>query len=354
MQIGTFSLMQHPSDRSESDVYRNEMAQAVEAEKLGYDIAWFAEHHFSPYGIAPSIHLNMAHLAALTTKIRIGNAVTILPFFHPFRLAEEVAMLDILSQGRISWGMGRGYQRHEFDAWEIPIAESRERFNEAIEIILQAWQEGPFEHRGKYWNFDKVEVFPKPVQKPRPPMYMAGISPPSVSYAAEQGFHLLTDQFQPTPMLAGAAKKYDETLKANGIDGKGMEKVALRQIFVDETKEKAEAIAAPGLLWYYQMIAKVGSPARHGEKFPAGYETYNMFTQLTGMANEGGDNFIKMLFDQVAICGTAEEVTDRLIQLHEAGFTGVIAWQNFGDIPHEATLASMRRFADKVAPNLPS
>ena len=108
MKFGVFSLMQWPEDRSQSDVYRNELAQLSEAEAQGYDGIWLAEHHFSRYGIGPAIHLTAAHLAARTERIRIGTAITILPFMHPIRIAEEVAVLDHLSGGRIDFGMGRG------------------------------------------------------------------------------------------------------------------------------------------------------------------------------------------------------------------------------------------------------
>ncbi len=108
MKFAVFSLMQWPEDRSQEDVYRNELEQLTVAETQGYHAAWLAEHHFSRYGIGPSIHLTAANLAARTERIRIGTAVTILPFFHPLRVAEEIAMLDIMSNGRFDWGVGRG------------------------------------------------------------------------------------------------------------------------------------------------------------------------------------------------------------------------------------------------------
>src|SRR5881392_1366329 len=133
--------MQWPQDRSATRVF-------------GDDRAWFAEHHFSRYGIDPAIHLTVAHVAARTARIRLGTAVTVLPFIPPIRAAEELATLDILSGGRIDWGVGRGYQRHEFDGFEVDITESRTRFQEALQIIFRAWQDGPFSHEGRHWRFD--------------------------------------------------------------------------------------------------------------------------------------------------------------------------------------------------------
>ena len=351
MNVGVFSLMQWPSDRTAARVFGDELAQAVDAERLGFDRAWFAEHHFSRYGIDPTIHLTMAWVAARTSRIRLGTAVTVLPFMHPIRAAEELATLDILSGGRVDWGVGRGYQRHEFEAFEVDITESRTRFVEALEIIFRAWQEGPFEHRGRHWSFDAVDVLPKPVQQPRIPTYMAAISPDSVTWAGEHGLPLLVDQFSSFDRVTEAGKEYRAALR--GADHDVADAAVLRQIFVGRTREEARAVAGPGLLWYYRMLAKVGSPARHGEEMPSGYEAYRLFSNLSGVAEGSGDEFLDLLFDQVAVCGDAAEVTDRLTALHEAGYPSVICWMNFGGIRHEDTVASMRRFVDDVAPNLP-
>ncbi|MFP6623823.1 MAG: LLM class flavin-dependent oxidoreductase, partial [Myxococcota bacterium] len=139
MKFSIFSLMQWPQDRSQEQVYANELTQPTAAESQGYDGAWLAEHHFSRYGIGPSIHLTAANLAARTSRIRIGTAVTVLPFFHPLRLAEEIAMLDIMSGGRFDWGVGRGYQSHEFAGFGQTIENSHLVFREQLEIVLRAW-----------------------------------------------------------------------------------------------------------------------------------------------------------------------------------------------------------------------
>ncbi len=353
MNVGVFSLMQWPHDRSAARVYGDEITQAVEAERLGYDRAWFAEHHFSRYGIDPAIHLTVANVAARTSRIRLGTAVTVLPFLPPIRAAEELATLDILSGGRIDWGVGRGYQRHEFDAFEVDITESRSRFEEALDIIFRAWQDGPFEHHGRHWSFDAVDVLPKPIQQPRIPTYIAAISPASCRWAATNGLPLLADQFSPFERLADGRKIYEEAFRRAGHARPLPEAVALRQVFVGRTREEAREIAIPGLLWYYRMLAKVGSPARHGEELPETYEAYKVFTMVSGMAEGTEDDFVDFLLDEVAVAGDASEVTDRLTALHDVGYPSVICWMNFGGLHHDDTLASMRRFIDDVAPELP-
>jgi alkanesulfonate monooxygenase SsuD/methylene tetrahydromethanopterin reductase-like flavin-dependent oxidoreductase (luciferase family) len=346
--------MQWPEDRTAARVYGDEIAQALEAERLGYDHMWFAEHHFSRYGIAPSIHLTLAHVAARTSRIRLGTAVTVLPFFHPLRVAEELAMLDVLSGGRIDWGVGRGYQRHEFDAFEVDIVESRPRFQEALEIIFRAWQDGPFEHQGQFWRFGAVDVLPKPVQQPRIPTYVAAISPESVAWAGSHGLPILTDQFAPFARLAEARKEFDEARRGAGLPDEPVETPALRQVFVGRTRAEARDVAGPALLLYYRMLGAVGSPARADEEMPSSYEAYSLLSRLSGVTAEGdSDDFVELLLDQVAICGEPAEVVDRLTGLHDCGFDNVILWMNFGGIRHEDAVASMRRFIDEVAPHLP-
>jgi len=345
--------MQWPQDRSAERVFGDEIAQAVEAERLGYDRAWFAEHHFSRYGIDPALHLVIANVAARTSRIRLGTAVTVLPFIPPIRAAEELATLDILSGGRIDWGVGRGYQRHEFDAFQIDITESRSRFEESLEIIFRAWQDGPFEHHGQHWDFDLVDVLPKPVQQPRIPTYIAAISPESVRWAGTNGHPLLVDQFSPFERLAEGRKIYEDAFRAAGHTSALPEAVSLRQVFVGRTRDEARELAVPALLWYYRILAKIGSPARHGEELPESYEAYKIFSMLSGMTEGTEEEFLDLLLDEVAIAGDAKEVTDRLTALYEAGYPSVICWMNFGGLKHEDTTASMRRFIDEVAPELP-
>src|SRR5205823_4231786 len=176
--------------------------------------------------------LTIANVAARTTRIRLGTAVTVLPFLPPLRAAEELATLDILSGGRIDWGVGRGYQRHEFDAFEVDITESRSRFEESLEIIFRAWQDGPFSHDGPHWRFEPVDVLPKPVQQPRIPTYIAAISPESVRWAGAQGLPLLVDQFSPFERLVEGRKIYQQAWTDARNTGPAPEAAALRPAFV--------------------------------------------------------------------------------------------------------------------------
>jgi alkanesulfonate monooxygenase SsuD/methylene tetrahydromethanopterin reductase-like flavin-dependent oxidoreductase (luciferase family) len=143
------------------------------ADRLGFDSCWMREHHFTDYGFLPNTMTMAAHAAALTERIRLGTAVITLPLHHPIRVAEEVALVDVLSGGRVDVGIGRGYQSVEFDAFGIPLREARDRTDEAIDVLRALWSKERVDHHGHFWHFDDVRLQPKPVQQPGPPLYYA-------------------------------------------------------------------------------------------------------------------------------------------------------------------------------------
>ena len=137
---------------------------------------WLAEHHFSTFSVCPSVHLMGAHVAARTKHLRIGTAVSLAALYHPLRLAEEVALLDVLSGGRVNWGAGRGFDRDRVRDFGVTPEESAERFREAVEIVLAAWRDERLDHHGRHFEFSDVEVLPKPLQQPHPPVWVAASS----------------------------------------------------------------------------------------------------------------------------------------------------------------------------------
>src|SRR5262245_15689916 len=180
MKFGMFFLLQWPRERKTQDqVYGETLDQITLAEELGWDAVWIAEHHFSDYGICPNIAVLAAAAAARTKRIRIGSGIVVTPFHHPLRIAEDWAMVDLISGGRLNLGLGRGYQKVEYDGFRIPQRESKERFQAALDVLNLAWQGEPFSYRGQFWQIDNVQTIPQPIQKPRPPIYVAAVSPES-------------------------------------------------------------------------------------------------------------------------------------------------------------------------------
>jgi len=351
MKFAVFSLMQWPEDRGQDDVFRNEVEQLTTAEQQGYDAVWLAEHHFTRYGIGPSIHLTAAHLAACTSRVRIGTAVTILPFFHPIRAAEEIAMLDQLSGGRIDWGAGRGYQKHEFDGFGVPIEKSHLIFREQLEVIQRAWTGEAFAHEGEFFQFPKLQVLPTPVQQPGPPVYIAALSPETIDWAADAGYPVLTDQFSPVSRIEENRARYRPRAEAAGVDVAATRLPTLRQVYVGETMAKAREHAAPALLWYYRTLAAVGSPGGKDGTLPDNYTFYRIWGDDALDPDADREGFLKFLFDECTIIGDAAFCRDKLQEHRERyGLDHLISWQNFGNLSHEATMASQRRFIEKVAP----
>ena len=162
-------------------------------DRTGYDAVWLAEHHFRSFSVCPSVHMVGTLAAARTKRLRIGTAVSLAPFYHPLRLAEEVALLDLLSGGRVNWGAGRGFARVEFTAFGVPPEESASRFRETVEIVLRAWTDERLRFRGPALRFDDVEVLPKPTQPPHPPVWLAAGSEGAIEWAAGRGFSILMD-----------------------------------------------------------------------------------------------------------------------------------------------------------------
>jgi alkanesulfonate monooxygenase SsuD/methylene tetrahydromethanopterin reductase-like flavin-dependent oxidoreductase (luciferase family) len=194
--MGSASAQRGLTDVDSAAGYRDFIDYVVEAEALGYASTWVVEHHFTGFGQVSATLSLLTFLAARTRSIRLCTAVTVLPWHNPVLLAEQVATLDLLSGGRLDFGIGKGYRHNEFQGFCIPMEEAEERFQEALTVLLKAWtSDERFSHHGKHWNFENVIVEPPTTQKPHPPIWMAAGSPPSIRRVAELGYGLLLDQF---------------------------------------------------------------------------------------------------------------------------------------------------------------
>ncbi|ETW97663.1 MAG: hypothetical protein ETSY1_21745 [Candidatus Entotheonella factor] len=180
----------------QSRIYAEALEQVRYAEELGFDSAWIAEHHSSRYGIFPSLMPILSHIAAQTTTIRLGAGVSVLPFHHPIRLAEEVAMVDLLSNGRLDFGVGRGSDDYEYGNFKIDFDSRDRRFQEVLDIILGLWTTEDFSYHGQYYQVDGLTIAPRLLQKPHPPVHLAvSRTAASVDVAVARGLPILTSSF---------------------------------------------------------------------------------------------------------------------------------------------------------------
>jgi alkanesulfonate monooxygenase SsuD/methylene tetrahydromethanopterin reductase-like flavin-dependent oxidoreductase (luciferase family) len=183
--------------------------EVVEAEQLGYYSTFVVEHHFTGFSQVSSSLGLLAYLAGRTTQIRLGTAVTVLPWHNPVHLVEQANTVDLLSGGRLDLGVGRGYRQSEFDGFGIPIEQAQERFDEALEVLLKAWgTKDRWSHAGKRWTYTDVIAEPEPVQEPHPPIWIASGSRKGIESAAERGFNLLLDPYATFDQIAERVSWY--------------------------------------------------------------------------------------------------------------------------------------------------
>src|SRR5579872_2519494 len=274
------------------------------------------EHHFTGHGQVSASMTVLAYLAARTKTIRLGTAVVVLPWHNPALIAEQAATLDLLSGGRVDFGVGKGYRQAEFDGFCIPIAEATERFDEAMEIIRKAWTtEGRFSHHGKRWHYDNVVVEPEPLQRPHPPLWMAAGSPDSVRRAARDGYNLLLDQLAQTDQIIRRVAAFREEC----------EKIGRRY--------ESNMVGTTRAL---QLI--------HSES-----ERQQMYETRKRVISAIGDLARDKLADRVEddtapIWGTPDEVIARLKHLEANGITNILL------VDPNASVANLRVFAREIMP----
>src|ERR1700730_10580992 len=222
VKLGVLQFFSWPERRVDlATVYARALERIEIMDQTGYDAVWLAEHHFSSFSVCPSVHLVGTLAAARTRRLRIGTAVSLAPFYHPLRLAEEVALLDLLSGGRVNWGAGRGFARVEVTAFAVPPEESSLRFRETVEIVLRAWTEERLNFVGQHFRFEDVEVLPKPTQLPHPPVWMAASSESAIEWAASRGLSILMDPHSSSAEIGRKRRHYAKRLAAAGFSEAG-------------------------------------------------------------------------------------------------------------------------------------
>src|SRR3989454_4019585 len=245
MRFGLFGSAQ--ARRGVPDVdsgagFREFVENNVEAEALGYHSTFIVEHHFTGFGqISATLNL-LTWIGARTTTLRLGTAVLVLPWHNPVLLAEQVATLDLLSGGRLDFGIGKGYRYNEFAGFCVPMEEADARFDECFEVILKAWTaDEPFSHRGTYWAFDTIVVEPPTAQRPHPPIWMGAGSERSIRRVAAQGFNLLLGQYASPTDVASHIAAYKSEVEARGRRFDPMQVGVTRAFFVTDAAEEREA-----------------------------------------------------------------------------------------------------------------
>ncbi|MGH7319290.1 MAG: LLM class flavin-dependent oxidoreductase [Candidatus Rokuibacteriota bacterium] len=327
MRLGVFSVVDHyPSElpRTVGELYRELLEQVEAAEALGFDSFWVAEHHFHEYGAIPSPPVWMASAAERTRRIRLGSAVSILPFRNPLHVAEDYAMVDILSGGRLNFGAGSGYLTHEFAGHGIDPESKRERFDEALEIILQAWRGARFSYEGRHHRVRDVQLNVTPLQQPHPPVWVAILRYEAAPFVARKGFPMMMVPYATTEHL-------DEIHQATR---------SFRQAYL-EAGHPAERLDLPFALHTYVTDSRAAAAAEAREAMDRYVRTRLYAKQRP---------YETLLEKQLVVTGSPDDCVRTLRLYEEAGMTHFLAIVNYGGLPQKTVLRSMERLATEVMP----
>jgi natural product biosynthesis luciferase-like monooxygenase protein len=313
----------------------------VESEELGFDSLWANEHHFDPYGgIVPSPPILLAALAQRTTRVRLGTSVVVLPLHNPVEIAEQLAMVDVLSGGRLEFGVGRGFLVADYEALGIPRADAQARLLEGLEVILRAWSGGPMSFHGKYYQFEDLDVWPRPEQRPHPPVWLSATqAPDSFELAGRRGYRLLTVAYRGVEPLAELTRLYRAAWTEAGHQPGAWEISAHYQVVVAENRREARTTAQAAVLGYLAAMRQAVNKARVQEPRR---EVPDAELQIDRMIDECR-----------VIVGTPDECVALLERAQEVlGVTLVDCTFYFGGLSFDQARRSQRLFATEVMPHM--
>ena len=332
MKFGLFGGAKSSGEGSVGDSlgYRKYIDYVLYAEELGYHSVFVVEHHFTGVGqLSASLNF-LSYLAGRTKRIRLGTAVVVLPWHNPVLLAEQVATLDLLSNGRFDFGVGKGYRQPEFSGFCIPIEEATERFDEALAFLRKAWTANDrFSHHGARWHFENIVIEPRPVQQPHPPLWMGAGSFESIRRAAQEGFNLLLDQIAPVDLIIERVAAYREELGKLGRRYRPGQIGVARALQIVRTEEERQSAYALRT----KVLKAIGGLARG-----PGAERYQ---------NIGSHADPNLASEESALLGTPEEIVARLKKLEAGGVDYVLLVDPTG------SKDALRTFAEEIMPAFP-
>ena len=348
MRFGLFFQASERAGESHAQRFEEMLDLAALADSLGFDVAWLAEIHFgAAFSLLSSPLMAVPAIAARTKRIRVGTAVTLLPLHQPLACAEQAATADILSGGRLEFGVGRGSIPSQFHGFRVPVAENRARFVEALEIIRLAWTRDRFSYEGRFYQVEDLAVVPKPLQRPHPPIRVAVHTLESFGHVAGLGVPIYSGTTTtPLPLLRECMTSYRQALSTAG-HAWGPEQMALMQpVHIGATSAAAREAMRPGVLQYYRNLETIFAslPDSYGEHLPRLKYIRETIADLP---------YDKFCRDQ-AVFGDTAEVVDRLQAAREEfGLSQIICWFDQGSmLPRAEVERVMRTFAERVMPKI--
>ena len=349
MEFGLFVEFPSREGTTQAQIFKDSMELIQAAEDSGSEGVWLAEYHFDPGRSVLSAPVTVAGaVAARTKKVKIGLAVHVLPLRNPVQIAEEIATLDHLSDGRLDFGIGRSAFPRIYQGYGFDYSESRDRFDECLEIILKSWTEERFSFKGKYYQYDDLCVVPKPLQKPHPPIRIGATSADTFEMVGRMGYPIFINPSRVATLLDLKPLVADFHQAREKAGHSGQVDVGLRvPVYVAETKENAYSEPKESTMFQMQRLINVITQSIGEAGISAGDDRAAQAERLKAMTYED-------VLANMVVYGTSESVVERLQELQEElGLTQVIYEVNFGcNVPLEHQIKAVRLINEKVAPNL--
>ncbi|WP_459983027.1 LLM class flavin-dependent oxidoreductase [Nocardioides sp. AN3] len=345
----TLTFQNLDRERTDADVYLEELPFAVRAEELGFDSLWWPEHHFTNYELTPSVGQLLAWVAAKTSRIKLGTMVTVLPWQDPIRTAESFVVLDHLSGGRGLLGIGRGLGRVEFEGFRVPMGQSRRLFSEYADAVLQALETGVLEYDGELYKQPRVEIRPDPYASYQGRAFASAVSPESMDLMAKLGVGVMVIAQKPWHTVEEELEAYRRRfVEVNG----GQPPKPIICVFTGVAKDAAGArVMREEYLHRYAL-----STVEHYEFDNVGFSKIEGYEYYAGLSRNiqkhGVDGFAGFLAD-LQVWGTPDEVTERLldyVKRLDAG--GILLVPAFGGMPRDVASENLELMAREVLPHL--
>jgi alkanesulfonate monooxygenase SsuD/methylene tetrahydromethanopterin reductase-like flavin-dependent oxidoreductase (luciferase family) len=335
MDFGVFLLMQSPAARPSAEIYQRAIEIAQAAEELGFSKLWVAEHHFLNYSYSSRPLLLLSHLAARTRRIRLGPAIVPLSLHHPLIVAEELAAIDLLSGGRLEIGIGRGYQKYQFERLGIDMEGAPQRYTEALDILGLALNQPEFSYEGKCYRIPPTTIFPRPVQQPIPLWIVVNTTRrETVEEAIHHGAHMFTGGLEPISRLVNIRTAYPDLFTRASNIRVGTQ----RQVFVTDSAAEAERVAEEAR-WHARVSRSL--------RLNAEQVTHGV-VQVQPLPEEPGTDLI---LDEFVIAGTPDRCESQIRRIERGlGADYFNCSVGIGDLPQAAILRSMERFSREVMP----
>jgi alkanesulfonate monooxygenase SsuD/methylene tetrahydromethanopterin reductase-like flavin-dependent oxidoreductase (luciferase family) len=345
MKFAFFTHVPWPEGTDLRQIIAQTTEQVQYAEELGFYGAWLAEHHFTRYSMASSSLILATHLAARTTRIRIGTAVVVSPLHNPIRIAEDTAMLDLVSGGRLDVGFGRGTSGYEYSGYNVAPEESQERFQDSIKIVQGLWTTPDFSYESKYNKLHRINLVPPPVQQPHPPLYLAATrTPATLEFAVSTGHSLCIAVVQDTADALDLCQRFVRMSREAGFHRSMADIPFFRYFYVAATEAQAHQDTEARLNWVVDIM-------QWRRFIKEGSEVYHRMDDWRRSRTELPVNY-DTLAQNRAIIGTPEQCVTRIKALQAQGIDYFGCNFDFGGMEHHKVLRSMELFSKEVMPHL--